>query len=299
MDVLACNAMACQLIGDFAAMPPAARNMVRHVVLDPAAPALYAEWERVAQETVAHLRLAAAHHPDDEALANLVGELSVRSERFRRWWADHRVREKGHGTKLLAHRSSAGSSCATRPSRSATIPIYGSSSTPLIRARPRRRACSCSHAPERPFAAKPVPGAGTRVSAPPRLPARTAAADFDLHLDELGGSRWTQIARSLGLASDEDVTYNGNGGDYRWRVVSYGGAGAYTLGLTTRAASVRYAAGRRSVLGTARRIAPAGGAAVRATTLPPWRRAALATGRERAPPDRARHRCRRQIASGG
>ena len=37
------------------------------------------------------------------ALAALVGELSVRSDRFRRWWADHRVREKGHGRKLLAH----------------------------------------------------------------------------------------------------------------------------------------------------------------------------------------------------
>jgi transcriptional regulator with XRE-family HTH domain len=103
MDVLAWNAMAAKLIGDFSAMPPEARNMVRHVVLDPAAPALYVEWERVAQDAVAHLRLAAARHPDDQALAALVGELSVRSERFRRWWADHRVREKGHGTKLLAH----------------------------------------------------------------------------------------------------------------------------------------------------------------------------------------------------
>ena len=103
MDVLAWNAMASRLIGDFAAMPPEQRNMVRHVVLDPAAPVLYVEWEQVAQETIAHLRLAAARHPDDRALAALVGELSVRSDRFRRWWADHRVREKGHGRKLLAH----------------------------------------------------------------------------------------------------------------------------------------------------------------------------------------------------
>ena len=31
------------------------------------------------------------------------GISSVRSERFRRWWANHRVREKGHGVKRLAH----------------------------------------------------------------------------------------------------------------------------------------------------------------------------------------------------
>jgi transcriptional regulator with XRE-family HTH domain len=103
MDVLAWNDMAARLVGDFAAMPPEARNRVRHVVLDPAARALYVEWERVAQESVAHLRLVAAHHPDDPALAALVGELSVRSEHFRRWWADHHVREKSHGCKLLAH----------------------------------------------------------------------------------------------------------------------------------------------------------------------------------------------------
>jgi hypothetical protein len=35
--------------------------------------ALYVEWERVAQETVAYLRLAVAHHPLVVTLANLVG----------------------------------------------------------------------------------------------------------------------------------------------------------------------------------------------------------------------------------
>jgi transcriptional regulator with XRE-family HTH domain len=103
MDVLAWNDMASRLIGDFDAMPAASRNMVRHALLDPSARVLYADWELVAQETVAHLRLSAAHHPDDPALAQLVGELSMASEQFRRWWADHRVREKSHGLKRLMH----------------------------------------------------------------------------------------------------------------------------------------------------------------------------------------------------
>lgn len=103
MDVLAWNTMAAKLIGDFDAMPPEARNMVRHAVLDPAARALYVEWERVAQESVGYLRLAAANYPDDPQLATLVGELSVHSEPFRRWWADHRVVQKGSGVKRMAH----------------------------------------------------------------------------------------------------------------------------------------------------------------------------------------------------
>ena len=49
------------------------------------------------------LRLAAGRHPDDPELAALVGELSVKSEDFRRWWAAHDVLEKTHGTKRLMH----------------------------------------------------------------------------------------------------------------------------------------------------------------------------------------------------
>jgi hypothetical protein len=65
----------------------------------------------------------------------------------------------------------------------------------------------------------------------PRLPARTVDGDFDLYLDKLSGSRWTQVAQATGSTSDEDVTYNGTAGTYRWRVVSYAGSGAYTFGL--------------------------------------------------------------------
>jgi subtilisin family serine protease len=59
-----------------------------------------------------------------------------------------------------------------------------------------------------------------------------ATADFDLYLDKLSGSRWGPVAQATGSTSDEDVTYNGTAGTYRWRVVSYAGGGAYTFGLT-------------------------------------------------------------------
>lgn len=103
MDVLAWNRLSAALICDFAALESERRNMLRLVFLDSAAPALYPEWDRVAGETVAYLRLAAGRDPDDPALAALVGELSVKSEPFRRPWARPGVREKTHGRKRMDH----------------------------------------------------------------------------------------------------------------------------------------------------------------------------------------------------
>ncbi|MFC5666663.1 helix-turn-helix transcriptional regulator [Kitasatospora misakiensis] len=102
MDVLAWNALGDAVSG-FSALPPEHRNVARYVFLDPAAREVYPQWAAVAAEAVAHLRLDAGRHPDDPRLAALVGDLSVRSEEFRRLWADHQVRAKTHGVKLIAH----------------------------------------------------------------------------------------------------------------------------------------------------------------------------------------------------
>jgi transcriptional regulator with XRE-family HTH domain len=103
MDVLAWNRLAAALVCDFAALEPAERNMVRLTFLDDAARELYPDFDAVAEETVAHLRLAAGRHPDDPRLAALVGELSVKSPEFRTLWARHDVRQKAHGRKRLLH----------------------------------------------------------------------------------------------------------------------------------------------------------------------------------------------------
>jgi hypothetical protein len=49
------------------------------------------------------LRLDAGRHPDDTRTAELVGELSMKSEHFRRWWADHKVLDRSFGTKRFRH----------------------------------------------------------------------------------------------------------------------------------------------------------------------------------------------------
>jgi transcriptional regulator with XRE-family HTH domain len=102
MDVLAWNALA-DAVADFSRKSPAELNQARQVFLDPTAPTCYPDWAAVAAETVAYLRLDAGRHPDDPALAALVGELSLRSEEFRRLWADHLVKEKTYGVKRLVH----------------------------------------------------------------------------------------------------------------------------------------------------------------------------------------------------
>jgi hypothetical protein len=102
-DVLATNRMARALLADFDAMPAGERNHARWLFLDPRARELYADWETVARENVAILRMDAGRYPDDEHLSALIGELSVKSPEFARWWADHDVLVRGHGTKRYRH----------------------------------------------------------------------------------------------------------------------------------------------------------------------------------------------------
>ncbi|MEV5884879.1 helix-turn-helix transcriptional regulator [Streptomyces sp. NPDC052020] len=102
-DILAWNAAATALFLDFADLRPEHRNLVRLVFLHPRIRALYPEWEQVAADAVARLRMDAVHVPDDPRLSKLVGELSVRDDDFRRWWGGHAVRAASGGRKRFRH----------------------------------------------------------------------------------------------------------------------------------------------------------------------------------------------------
>ena len=52
---------------------------------------------------MANLRSQAGRNPYDRELSDLVGELSTRSEPFRKWWAAHNVRYHQSGIKRLRH----------------------------------------------------------------------------------------------------------------------------------------------------------------------------------------------------
>lgn len=102
-DVLAWNRLGAALIADFDALPARDRNFARLMFRDEQAQALFADWPAKARDLVSFLRIDAGRHPDDRALAELVGELSVHSEAFRDLWAQHPVRDKGHSAVGLMH----------------------------------------------------------------------------------------------------------------------------------------------------------------------------------------------------
>jgi hypothetical protein len=103
-DVLATNHLGAALIADFDALPPRQRNFTRRFFSDESTAAeVWLDWPAKAGDLVAFLHLDAGRHPNDPALAELVGELSMRSETFRRLWADHPVRDKGHATVQIRH----------------------------------------------------------------------------------------------------------------------------------------------------------------------------------------------------
>ncbi|MEU2053582.1 helix-turn-helix domain-containing protein [Streptomyces bungoensis] len=102
-EILAWNRMAAAVFGDWSELPAAERNWARLVFLRPEYRDLFVDWEQKAIDIVCGLRMDAGCHPDDPRLSALVGELSVKSEEFRRLWATHDVKEQNHGVKRLHH----------------------------------------------------------------------------------------------------------------------------------------------------------------------------------------------------
>ena len=101
MDVLAANALATAL---HVSLRPG-RNIVRDVFLDEEARAMYlpADLERICSNGVAALHAAAGADIDHPRLVELVGELLLKSDVFRRLWNKHDIRRKGAGVKTFRH----------------------------------------------------------------------------------------------------------------------------------------------------------------------------------------------------
>jgi transcriptional regulator with XRE-family HTH domain len=102
-DLLATNALGrafyAPMIGDGGRAP----NLARFQFLDPVSHDFYPDWDVFAEMCVAIMRAEAGRDPHDRGLQDLVGELSTRSETFRRLWGAHDVRTHGSGTKRFNH----------------------------------------------------------------------------------------------------------------------------------------------------------------------------------------------------
>lgn len=103
MEVLAGNELAWALLTDFPARPTGQRNLLRWVLTDPAARALYEDWAEIAGDLVGVLQLEASARPGDPAIRSLVGELATASPEFAAWWASPRPTGRTSGRKHFAH----------------------------------------------------------------------------------------------------------------------------------------------------------------------------------------------------
>jgi transcriptional regulator with XRE-family HTH domain len=98
-DLLAVNALAAALSPNYA---PGV-NLLSAAFLDPADRTLRRDWEAATEEGVANLRALVGPDVNDPRLVELVGELSVRSDRFRRLWGRHDVQPKKARVSRLTH----------------------------------------------------------------------------------------------------------------------------------------------------------------------------------------------------
>ena len=103
LEVLGINHAGKALFDDFDAMPIRERNMARWMFLNPRAKQVYPDWASIAAQTVAVLRAAAVAGICNDRFTHLVGELSLASPEFARFWADDRLSEHTHGTKRFYH----------------------------------------------------------------------------------------------------------------------------------------------------------------------------------------------------
>jgi len=71
--------------------------------LEPELRALHSDWEEMTARIVPYLRSVAGPDVTDPRLVEIVGELSVRSDRFRRLWARQDVKHKTTGASQLQH----------------------------------------------------------------------------------------------------------------------------------------------------------------------------------------------------
>lgn len=99
LNVLAANPMAQALSPN---MRPGVNRLLA-AFLDPSEKDLHEDWEQSTAVAVGQLRAAMGTETDDSHMAALVGELSMKSDRFRRLWARQDVVRRAGGPARMHH----------------------------------------------------------------------------------------------------------------------------------------------------------------------------------------------------
>jgi transcriptional regulator with XRE-family HTH domain len=103
LDIVTANVLGNALFSPIYVDPNRPANNARFVFLDPHATVFFRDWDKAANDTVALLHGEAGRNAYDRRLSDLIGELSTRSDDFRRRWAAHDVQIHTTGIKLIHH----------------------------------------------------------------------------------------------------------------------------------------------------------------------------------------------------
>lgn len=92
MDVLAASSLCVAFYTNILGPGDLPVNLARFMFLDPRSQDFFVDWNTVADDLAAALRIEAGRSPHDGALSNLIGDLATASSEFAVRWARHNVR---------------------------------------------------------------------------------------------------------------------------------------------------------------------------------------------------------------
>ncbi|NKN37328.1 helix-turn-helix domain-containing protein [Agrobacterium sp. a22-2] len=102
-DIVGWNRAAQLALTNYEQLPPDERNILRRMFLDPATRAAQVDWEEVARFLVATFRTESTRAGENHRAADLIAELSAKSEDFARMWIENDVHTTGEGAKTIRH----------------------------------------------------------------------------------------------------------------------------------------------------------------------------------------------------
>src|SRR5260221_2929758 len=91
-NLVAWNASACRVFGDFSLLSERERNRIWHLFVHPSSRQLYVNWEQAAHHAAMHFRAAYDQYIGDAWFEHFLTDLQQKSPEFRTLWAQHNVK---------------------------------------------------------------------------------------------------------------------------------------------------------------------------------------------------------------
>jgi len=104
-DILAWNAAAAAVFGDFSQLEGDARNLMHMMFANPYHRRLLSDWDDLAPQTLAMFRADSAQYAGDPDFERLIALLEKQSPEFRSWWPRHDVMHRPSTVKRVQHPS--------------------------------------------------------------------------------------------------------------------------------------------------------------------------------------------------